>query len=98
MTVKDLIEQEIDVDVYDDVCEELCIAFCGPLHLTQEGKEQFADVLDFPVNLHGETAIVSVDDPDVKTWGKRLNQAIKFFNAAAGYCAVSDYQKWFQED
>ena len=28
MTVKDLLKMEVDIDVYDDVCEELAIAFC----------------------------------------------------------------------
>lgn len=34
MKVRDFIKQSIDVDVYDDVCEELAIAFCGPMELT----------------------------------------------------------------
>ena len=29
MKVRDLLKTEIDIDVYDDVCEELGIAFCG---------------------------------------------------------------------
>lgn len=46
MKVKDLITQEIDIDVYDDVCEELGIAFCGPVELTDDGAHEFADVLE----------------------------------------------------
>ena len=41
MKVKDLIKEEIDVDVYDNVCEELAIAFCGSVELTEYGKKHF---------------------------------------------------------
>ena len=102
MTVRDLIQQEIDIDVYDDVCEELAIAFCGPLELTDEGMKKFAEVLDYQVELHNGSvctnAIVLVDDPDDDVWEKRLEKAAEFFNSAAGYCACSDYDKWFKSN
>ena len=80
MKVKDLIEQEIDIDVYDDVCEELGIAFCGPLFLTEQGREKFGDVLEYPVSLaFVGMAIVHVDDADEKVWKKRLRKAKEFF-------------------
>ena len=46
MKVKDFIElcnrEFLDVDVYDNVCEELGIAYCGDsIELTTEGKEHF---------------------------------------------------------
>ena len=59
-----------DIDVYDDVCEELGIAFCNPFdddkvhmwneYLTQEGNEKFSDVLFYPAhimkqNINGDT-------------------------------------------
>ena len=100
MKVRDLIEQEIDVDVYDDVCEELGIAFCGPLKLTDAGKKKFADVLEYDVawsGINDNEMIVAVDDPDEKTWMRRLRKAKEFFEAAAGYCAESDFKKWFEE-
>ena len=50
-----------DVDVYDDVCEELGIAFCNPFdddkahmwseYLTQEGIEKFGEVLFYPAHI-----------------------------------------------
>ena len=94
MKVKDLIEQEIDIDVYDDVCEELGIAFCGPLFLTEEGKKTFAEVLEYDVRLSGDVAIVNVDTED-DGWKKKLRLAKKFFVSAAGYCSVDDYDRWF---
>lgn len=100
MKVKDLIEQEICIDVYDDVCEELAIAFDGPQPLTEHGTKHFADVLGYGVKLHdngSETvAIVNVDAPGDE-WEQRLEKAREFFEAAAGYCSVEDYNKWFKE-
>lgn len=99
MKVRDLIEQEIDIDVYDDVCDGIGIAFCGPLKLTEQGKEKFAEVLDYNVkltNYNGDTvAIICIDDPADFVWEARLEKATEFFEAAAGYCADSDYHKWF---
>lgn len=101
MKVKDLIEQEIDIDVYDDVVEELGIAFCGPLTLTEQGKEKFADVLEYEIVLpdrNADFAVVCVDDMDEKTWKRRLRKAKEFFYAAAGYCAAEDYDRWFEQE
>ena len=102
MTIRDLIQMEIDIDVYDDVCEELSIAFCGPQPLTEEGKKKFADIMDYPVKIsnssYGTIAVVNIDDPDEKVWTRRLAKAKKFFDSAAGYCACSDYDRWFGKD
>ena len=100
MTVSDLIKQEIDIDVYDDVCEELCIAFVGPLELTEEGLKKFSDVLNYNVVINSDSyggfsaAIVCVDG---KEWNSKLRKAIEFFDAAAGYCPADCYDKWFKE-
>lgn len=101
MTVKDLIPMEIDIDVYDDVCEELAIAFCGPCKLTKEGKKEFAEVMNYEIELYScggpQVVIVKVDDPDEAVWQARLEKAKTFFDAAAGYCACSDYDRWFKD-
>lgn len=101
MKVRDLIEQEINIDVYDDVCEELGIAFCGPLKLTDLGRKKFAPVLEYEARLHyngcDTVCIIGVDDPDERTWMRRLRKAKEFFEAAAGYCAADDYDKWFSD-
>lgn len=100
MTIRDLIQQEIDIDVYDDVCEELSIAFCGPQPLTPEGEQHFADIMDYEVELilsssYGDVAIVKIDDPNEAVWEERLRKAKEFFESAAGYCPCSDYDRWF---
>lgn len=95
MKVKDLITQEIDIDVYDDVCEELGIAFCGPLELTEDGTKEFADVMEYDIEINDDCAIVNVDAPE-GVWQKKLKKAKHFFHAAAGYCADDDYRRWFK--
>jgi hypothetical protein len=94
MTVKDLIAQEIDIDCYDDVCEELGIAFCGPMKLTRAGQKKFAEILTYPVTLHDVCAIIHVDDEE-GIWQEKLRKAKEFFYAMAGYCADTDYDRWF---
>ena len=96
MKVRDLISQEIDIDVYDDVCEELGIAFCGPIELTDAGETEFAEVMDYEIELHNDCVIINVDAPE-GVWQKKLSKAKKFFYAAAGYCADTDYDNWFKE-
>ena len=99
MKVRDFIKMNADIDVYDDVCEELAIAFCGPMGLTEEGEKHFAEVLDYEMklDLSGSlwTAVVCVDSEDDKTWRRKLRKAKEFFYDLAGYCAEEDYCKWF---
>lgn len=97
MKVRDLISQEIDIDVYDDVCDALAIAFCGPLKLTPEGEAKFSEVMDYDVELYGDHAVVCVDDDDPTVWKRQLRRAKGFFEAAAGYCPADDYDRWFKE-
>lgn len=98
MIVKELLEQEIDIDVYDNVCEELCIAFVGPLYLTQEGQKEFSDVLELNVKLDKDmkSAQIKVNGQTDK-WLKTLRHAERFFSAAAGYCSEENYDKWFKD-
>lgn len=101
MKVKDLIEQEICVDVYDDVCEELAIAFDGPMKLTEAGKKKFCEALNYGVSLVHTggylNAIINIDDEDDAVWERRLRKAKELFESMAGYCAAGDYEKWFEE-
>lgn len=104
MTIRDLIQQEIDIDVYDDVCEDLGIAFCGPQLLTADGEKEFADIMEYEVKINPcsyggfPAAIVMIDGPDGDAWKGRLRKAKKFFESAAGYCPCDDYDRWFKED
>ncbi len=99
MTVSDLIKMEIDIDVYDNVLDDIGIAFCGPLELTEAGKKKFREVLDYKVffrnSVYGQVAIVDVDAIQEEVWRKKLSNAKNFFWSAAGYCAVSNFKRWF---
>lgn len=102
MTIQDLIRKEIDIDVYDDVCEELGVAFCGPQPLTPEGEKEFAEIMDYEIKINLSSygglpaAILLIDQ--FEDWEDRLQKAKKFFESAAGYCACSDYDRWFGKD
>lgn len=94
MKVKDLLPMEIDVDVYDDVCEEIAIAYCGANKLTPEGEKKFAEVLEYDITLHEIRGfcIVHIDGDD---WKRKLKLAKEFFYSIAGYCDDDDFNKWF---
>lgn len=96
MKVREFIKQEIDIDVLDDVTEELNIAFVGPLELTAEGEKEFAEVLDLDIEYVNKVAVLNVDAQG-DAWDARLKAAGRFFWAAAGYCSVADWNKWFIE-
>lgn len=98
MKVRDLLSLEIDIDVADEVTDDLYIAFCGPMELTDEGKAHFADVLDFEVSFHRDIVIVHVDDPVESVWEANLDKAKELFEGMAGYCSCSDYDRWFKEE
>jgi len=102
MKIREFIKLEADIDVYDDVCEELAICFCGPVKLTEEGKKHFAEVLDYDITVYEDiksqnidAAVVSIDGEYVTEWKPRLRKAQEFFNAAAGYCSEKNYNRWF---
>lgn len=95
ITVRDLLEQEVDIDVYDDYDERLGVAFCGPIALTDEGMKKFGGVLDLPIQFTRGSypvAVVYVDyDID------KLNLVTELFDSLAGMCYYKDYDRWFKE-
>ena len=96
--VRDLMSMEIDVDVWDDYDESLGIAFCGAMLIKPEGLKEWADVLDYDieVNLRCASAVLHVSvDNDVES-EKRLARASRFFYSLAGYCADKDFERWFE--
>ena len=98
MKIREFIKLERDIDVYDNVVEELGIAFCGPLELTEEGREHFAEVLDYDIEIYeGPRYSSAVIDIDTDDWKHKLRKAKEFFYSAAGYCADEDWNRWFEE-
>ena len=99
MTIEEFIKQDIDIDVYDTMTDDIGIAFVGPQELTDAGREHFAPVLAMEIEVKdapgwGLTAYVNIDGDG---WKKKLRQAKELFDAAAGYCSAADYEKWFKE-
>lgn len=102
MTVEEFIElwangTHDDIDVYDNVCEELAIAYCGT-QLTEAGKEQFKEVLGYEIDVDTDPrwpqAVIDVDG-DEGVWQHKLAQASALFYSIAGYCKDTDWNKWF---
>lgn len=89
-----------DIDVYDNVCEELGIAFCGGYKLSKEGREKFKEALEFEIDVDEDprypVAVVDVDG-DEGVWQKKLKQAKELFYSLAGYCDDELFNKWFIE-
>jgi len=101
MKIREFIKQSISVDVVDDVCEELYIAFDGPVDLTAVGEKRFREVLDYEIELHSPCeddiiGIVHIDDEDDVVWERRLRKAKDFFESLAGYCTDKQYRTWFK--
>lgn len=94
LKLRDFIKKDIDIDIADDVCEELAIAFVGPITLTEKGEENFSEILDLPVELHEGYATLLLNDND--HWEYLLKLAIEFFEAVAGYCEQDNYDAWFK--
>lgn len=102
MKVRHLLEMEISVDVYDNVCEELAIAFEGPMELTEAGLEKFGEVLEYDVTFSNGgnfiNAIVDVDDDDEDEFERKLAKAKELFEGMAGWCTVDEWDEWFKEE
>lgn len=101
-TVREFIKRCEDIDIYDDVCEELGIAFCGPMALTKEGEKRFSKILDLKVDIYTDpdgykNAVLKIDDKSEKVWKSRLRLAKQFFEGMAGYCSEENYETWFIE-
>lgn len=102
MKVKDLLKMEVDIDVYDNVCDDIGIAFCGPMEVTESGAARFEVALNLDCTIKNDgrycVCIVNVEDeffPNL--WKFKLKKAKELFYALAGYCDADDYDEWFKE-
>ena len=93
MTIRGLLDvEDVSMDVIDDYDERCYIAYESGYKLTDAGLEHFANALDVP--------ILSIRDGLIifHCATARKAQACKeLFEALAGYCLVSEYDKWFEE-
>lgn len=95
MTIRDLLRMEIDVDVVDDYSDDLCIAFCGALNLTDWGERKFAAVLDLPVEFCDDETVACVMIDDRDDCERLERKLIKLFESAAGYCSAEEWDELF---
>lgn len=100
MTIREFMTSNMDIDVYDNVCEELGIAFCPPMYLTEEGIQEFGNLLDSKIEVCEDacSAVVIVDDDPNWNWEDKLLAMKRFFYSMAGYCEDTDYNRWFKEE
>ena len=107
MTLKEFIlgNEEQDIDVYNDVWDDEGVAICLPIHFTDEGLREFADVLELEVEASHYTGEYSylpllivklskLPDAEQDKMRERLNV---FLWSQAGYCSVELFDKWFKE-
>ena len=98
MTIREFIKQEIDIDVCDNVYSNYYCAFCGPVHLTEEGEKYFADVLDYEITPYVNECVAIVDVDYYEDYREAHRKAKYFFTSMAGYCEDDLWNKWFYID
>ncbi len=96
MKIRDFIKEAIDIDIIDDCGDSFGVAFVGPLSLTPSGEKQFAAVLDCEISIEHDIKVAVVAIGDGRGWLRKWRDVSTFFYAAAGYCSLSDYGRWFE--
>lgn len=97
MKVKDLIAEDIEIDVCDDYDERCWIAKSGAYKLSDEAKQKFHRALDIEVHINpngfGNLPIAILECETAED----ARACKEFFFSLAGYCAADDYDRWFEE-
>ena len=100
MTIRELMEYEIDIDIANNVTDSLGCCLVCPMKLTEEGEREWGDVLDYVVDVYGDdnyAECIVDDDPHIK-WQTKNRRLESFLLSAAGYCSETDYDKWFVDE
>lgn len=96
MSFMDFIERDGEHDVYDDVCDGIGVCYCGGMKLTDEGKKEFAEILECELDVCDEESLATFLIDECKDWKRKYKVAKAFFWSAAGYCVDDDFNKWFE--
>lgn len=93
MKVRDfLLKCEQDIDVYTDVIERNPIAYCPVTLMTEDGIEEWSDVLKLTIDVdytYCEAVVeCETEEQDERAW--------QFFASVAGYCSDKNWNKWFE--
>lgn len=97
LKIKDLLTREIDADVADEYDERLYIAYVGPVRLTDLGKKEFKDVLEYNATIFESLPYNCLNISIQTMTAKEANRAKKFFEMLAGYCPESEYNKYVED-
>jgi len=92
MKFKDMLAQELDVDITNDYVENETCALVCPVRITDLAKERFKDLMDLDVCIDGSCAefqIKNAADPD-----GLAQQIDRFVYIAAGFCSVGMYKDY----
>ena len=87
---------DFDVDVYDDYADDdLPVAYCPPMELTENGRTAFKDLLDLDVvvNENYYTACVLINDKENCEHLHKMLSA--FLWGAAGYISDDEWNELF---
>ena len=112
LKVKDIFRLPLFVDVYENIADEIGIAFVneGGDPLTDEGKKHFAVALEFPIaRLDKDILVIDSEkyfnDKQIYIDGysfegddlpPQLQNVKDLFWYYAGYCSTEDYKKYFK--
>lgn len=97
MKIRDLLTQEIDIDVCDSVYDSYYHAFVGPVELTEDGIKEFADVLNYDIYVYDSDRIAIIDLDNIDDYAIRHRRAKYFFAVLAGYVEDSLFKQWVKE-
>ena len=107
MKLRELLKLDITVDVSDDYADQFedggrwfdsIIAFVGPCHLTEAGKEKYKNIMDLDVDVDESSAYVHIPENEDEKMEQLEKEVMLFFYAAAGYMSESLYEEYFEEN
>ena len=99
LLTKETWEKFGDMDVSNDCIDELAPAWCGTT-LTEEGKKQFASVLNLEAEIRPVWGYdgISVNIDHLPNYEEVWEEVLDLFNSMAGYINEEEHNEWFKEE
>lgn len=93
ITVRELMDTGVDVDLGNDLLDLELPAYCGPVELTAKAEEEFADVLALKMEYMPEKsfAVLLLEGKE-----RMFDRCAEFFEALAGYCCCERFDELFR--
>lgn len=86
---------DFDVDVCDDYADDIDVAFCPPLALTDNGREAFKDLLDLDVRVCKSHSYACVLIDNKENCDELHKMLTAFLWGAAGYIPSDEWDELF---